>query len=42
MLADALERRVSTVSLPEKPRIPLAERILYKNAEKLYHMGIDD
>ena len=41
MLADALQRRVATGSLPEKLRIPLAERILYKNAEKLYGIGID-
>ena len=42
MLADALQRRVDTGSLPERLRIPLAERILYKNAEKLYGMSIDD
>jgi len=42
MLADALQRRVDTGSLPEKLRIPLAERILYKNAEKLFGMSIDD
>ena len=41
MLADALQRRVDTGSLPKKLMIPLAERILYKNAEKLYGMSID-
>ncbi|HZL70087.1 MAG TPA: hypothetical protein VFC29_22465 [Candidatus Limnocylindrales bacterium] len=40
-LADALQRRVDTGSLPEKLTIPLAERILYKNAEKLSGMNID-
>ena len=29
-------------NFPEKLRIPLAERILYKNAEKLFGMSIDD
>ena len=41
MLADALQRRVDSGSLPNKLMIPLAERILYKNAEKLYGMSID-
>jgi predicted TIM-barrel fold metal-dependent hydrolase len=40
MLKDALQRRVDTGSLPEYLMIPLAERILYKNAEKLYGMRI--
>jgi hypothetical protein len=41
MLADALQRRVDSGSLPKKLMIPLAERILYKNAEKLYGISID-
>ncbi len=41
MLADALQQRVDIGSPPGKLTIPLAERILYKNAEKLYGMSID-
>ena len=41
MLADALQQRVDTGSPPGKLTTPLAERILYKNAEKLYGMSID-
>ena len=41
MLADALQRRVDTGSLPAKLMIPLAERVLYKNAEKLYGFSVD-
>ena len=41
MLADALQRRVDTGSLPRKLKFPLAERVLYKNAEKLYGFSVD-
>jgi predicted TIM-barrel fold metal-dependent hydrolase len=41
MLADALQRRMDTGSLPKKLMIPLAERVLYKNAEKLYGFSVD-
>ena len=41
MLADALQQRVDIGSPPGKLTIPLAERILYKNREKLYGMSID-
>jgi len=41
MLADALQRRVDSGSLAAKLLVPLAERLLYQNAEKLYGMPID-
>lgn len=36
MLADGLQRRVDEGSLPARLLVPLAERILYRNAEALY------
>jgi hypothetical protein len=41
MLRDALQRRVDTGPLSEKLMVPLAERVLYKNAEKLYGFSVD-
>jgi hypothetical protein len=32
---------VDTGSLPKKLMVPLAERVLYKNAEKLYGFSVD-
>jgi hypothetical protein len=41
MFADALQRRVDPGSLPRNLMVPLAERVLYKNAEKLYGFSVD-